>query len=176
MNTGTDHEQGCDLTNRLAVELIAKGWTISTAESCTGGGLAHRLTDRPGSSAYFVGSIVAYANRVKQALLDVPGQVICEHGAVSAATADRMAMACRSRFDTDLAVSITGIAGPEGGTPEKPVGLVFVSVATRERVIHRTLSLSGDRADIRRATVDEALRIAFEVASDPASLNASDPA
>ena len=168
-----------DTADRLAEDLIERGWTISTAESCTGGGLAQRLTDRPGSSAYFIGSIVAYHNRVKQELLAVTAETIERHGAVSAQTANQMARACRERFRTDIAVAITGIAGPGGGTPEKPVGLVFVSVATKDTVTAHVLRLPGDRAAVRRQTVCEALRLAVTAVlafeSSDGILNVSEP-
>jgi PncC family amidohydrolase len=151
-----------DAAAHLAAVLRERGWTISTAESCTGGAIAYRITDLPGASTYYIGSIIAYHNRIKEALLDVPAEILARHGAVSIETANRMATACRARFDTDVAISVTGIAGPGGGTAEKPVGLVFVSVATNAGVRSHTLRLSGDRDAVRQQTVAAALRLAAE--------------
>lgn len=106
------------------------GKTLAVAESCTGGLLAQRITEVPGASAYFRGGIVAYNNDVKEKLLGVPRKVLATHGAVSAECARAMAEHARARFDSDFALAITGIAGPSGGTPEKPVGLVYVALAS----------------------------------------------
>src|SRR5205814_5197855 len=113
----------------LAIELVhdlaARGLTVSCAESCTGGQLAAIITSVPGASNVFIGGIVAYANSVKQALLGVPEALLAEHGAVSAECAEAMARGCQHGFATDFALSTTGIAGPDGGSAEKPVGLVY---------------------------------------------------
>jgi nicotinamide-nucleotide amidase len=128
--------------------------TLATAESCTGGLVAGRLTDVPGSSDVFVGSVVAYADSVKAAQLGVPEQVLREHGAVSEETAAAMARGARERLGADVAVSVTGIAGPGGGTREKPVGLVFLHVSGPSGELGRRLDFPGDRDTIRqRATV-----------------------
>jgi nicotinamide-nucleotide amidase len=128
--------------------------TIAAAESCTGGLLAARLTDRPGASDYFRGSIVAYSNEAKVELAGVPAQLIEQHGAVSAQVAEALADGAREKFHAQLGVGITGVAGPGGGTEEKPVGLVFFSVAHGDgEHMTRSLQLPGSRADIRdRAT------------------------
>ena len=139
----------------LVLELCrGRGLTLAAAESCTGGMVAARLTSVPGSSDVFVGGVVAYANAVKAALLGVPEEVLREHGAVSAEAASAMAAGARHRLGADLAVSVTGVAGPGGGTEEKPVGLVYLCAAGPggERAIE--LGLPGDRATVRaRATV-----------------------
>ncbi len=109
--------------------LAARGLTIATAESCTGGLIAHRLTNVAGSSAYLMGGAVSYSNAVKQNLLGVPAATLVTHGAVSAETALAMARGARRLFAVDMAVSVTGIAGPGGGTPQKPVGLTFIGLA-----------------------------------------------
>ena len=139
----------------LALSLLrAKGLTLATAESCTGGMVASRLTDVPGSSASFVGGVVAYADEVKRSELDVPEELIAEHGAVSAEVAAAMAEGARRRLGADVAVSVTGVAGPGGGTPEKPVGRVHLHAAGPDGSLTRMLDLPGERAQIRvRATV-----------------------
>lgn len=131
----------------------ARGLTLSTAESCTGGMVAARLTSVPGASDVFRGSVVAYADDVKAAALGVPAALIAEHGAVSAEVAAAMAEGARERLGTDVAVAVTGVAGPGGGTPEKPVGLVYAHAVApdREKSVHT--ELPGDREMIRgRAT------------------------
>ncbi|HEV2591851.1 MAG TPA: CinA family nicotinamide mononucleotide deamidase-related protein [Gaiellaceae bacterium] len=142
-------------TPELVLGLLrSRGLTLATAESCTGGMIASRLTDVAGSSDVFVGSVVAYANDVKAGSLGVPEATLETFGAVSAETAAAMAAGARSRLGADVAVAVTGVAGPDGGTPDKPVGLVYLHAAgpTGERA--QRLELPGDRATIRtRATV-----------------------
>ena len=147
---------------RLANELIDRGLTLATAESCTGGGLSQLLTTIPGSSAFFIGGIIAYQNRVKSNFLGVPQQTLTQHGAVSASTATAMAEGCRNRFSTDIAVSITGIAGPGGGSPEKPVGLVFLAVATDQHTSVVKHNFPGDREQVREAAISSALDLILE--------------
>jgi nicotinamide-nucleotide amidase len=132
----------------------ARGWTIATAESCTGGLIAARLTDIPGSSENFAGGIVAYANEVKIAELDVPEELIEEHGAVSAEVAEAMAEGARRRLGADVAVAVTGVAGPGGGTEGKPVGRVNIHASGPDGSLARQLEIPGEREQIReRATV-----------------------
>ena len=129
------------------------GLTLATAESCTGGLVAARLTSVPGSSDVFRGSIVAYANDVKEGELGVPRDVLEHHGAVSAEAAEAMARGVRKRLGADVGVAVTGIAGPDGGTPEKPVGLVFLHAAGPDLEEARRIELPGDRDMVRgRAT------------------------
>lgn len=140
-------------------ELLA-GRRIATAESCTAGLLAARLTDRPGSSDYVAGGVVAYANEAKTGLLEVDPDLIERHGAVSEQVAAAMAEGALRRFEADTAVAVTGIAGPGGGTPEKPVGTVCWSVLMREGTsLSRTLLLPGDRADIRERSTTVAMHL-----------------
>jgi competence/damage-inducible protein CinA-like protein len=148
----TRDERGVE---ELVLDLCrARGWTLATAESCTGGLVAARVTSVPGSSDTFLGSVVAYANDVKQAELGVAADLLAEHGAVSAEAAAAMALGVRERLRADVGISVTGIAGPDGGTPEKPVGLVFLHVVTPEASAGREFSFPGDRETIRtRATV-----------------------
>jgi nicotinamide-nucleotide amidase len=132
----------------------AQGLRLATAESCTGGLVAARLTDISGSSASFVGGVVAYANEVKRDELGVPEDLLAEHGAVSAEVAGAMAEGALDRLGADVAVAVTGVAGPEGGTPEKPVGRVYLHAAGRAGSLARMLDLPGEREQIRvRATV-----------------------
>jgi nicotinamide-nucleotide amidase len=128
--------------------------TLATAESCTGGLLAARLTDLPGSSDYVKGGIVAYSNEAKVALAGVPHELIEAHGAVSAEVAQALADGARSRLGAEVGVGVTGVAGPGGGTPEKPVGLVWLTVAIEgQEPLTRSVNLPGGRADVRdRAT------------------------
>ena len=138
----------------IALDLCrARGLTLATAESCTGGMVAARLTSVPGSSDVFVGGVVAYANTVKASELGVAQEVLDQHGAVSAETAAAMAHGVRARLGVDIGVAVTGVAGPGGGTEEKPVGLVFVHVVGPEGEEARRTELPGDREMIRgRAT------------------------
>jgi nicotinamide-nucleotide amidase len=134
--------------------------TIATAESCTGGLLAARLTDRPAASDYFRGAIVAYSNEAKVELAGVPAPLIEEYGAVSAQVAEALADGAREKFHSELGVGITGVAGPGGGTAEKPVGLVFFSVAHGDgERLTRSLQLPGSRADIRDRSTTVAMHL-----------------
>jgi PncC family amidohydrolase len=144
---------------KLGDLLKERGWTIGVAESCTGGLLSVRITNVPGSSTYFRGAVVAYHNDLKEGLLKVRAEVIRRSGAVSEEVAREMAQGVRRLLHADVGVGVTGIAGPGGGTPEKPVGLVFVAVASPERVESRSFRFSGDRAENRKRSVEEALEM-----------------
>jgi nicotinamide-nucleotide amidase len=133
----------------VGLRLAVGGFTLAVAESCTGGLIAERLTEVPGSSVYFVEGIVAYANEAKTRRLGVDAELISRHGAVSAEVAEAMAEGVRLRADTDFGLSVTGIAGPGGGSDEKPVGLVYVALADDAHTEHRKLILPGDRHLIR---------------------------
>lgn len=142
------------------VARLLAGRRIATAESCTAGLLAARLTDRPGSSAYVVGGVVAYADTAKSDLLGVDPALIEAHGAVSQEVAEAMAVGALRRFGADTAVAITGIAGPEGGTPTKPVGTVWFCIALADgTMVSRALRLPGERADIRERSTTVALHL-----------------
>jgi nicotinamide-nucleotide amidase len=136
-----------------------RGWTLGTAESCTGGLVAARLTGIPGSSDVFRGGVVAYANEVKEGELGVPAELLAEHGAVSPEVAAAMARGARARLGVDVAVSVTGIAGPDGGTEEKPVGLVYLHAEGPNGGVGREFSFPGDRASIRARSVVGALHL-----------------
>jgi nicotinamide-nucleotide amidase len=137
----------------------ARGLTVATAESCTGGLVAARLTSVPGSSDVVLGGIVAYANEVKERELGVSSALLAAHGAVSAEVAEAMARGARERLGADVAVSVTGVAGPGGGTPEKPVGLVYMHAEGPDGGVGRELSFPGDRASIRARSVVVALHL-----------------
>jgi nicotinamide-nucleotide amidase len=155
---GEDDDTVQDAVARL---LITQRKTVSTAESCTGGLIAKRLTDVSGSSAYFVQSFVTYANEAKQRLLEIPADFIQQHGAVSAPVCEAMAANGRRISGTDYALSATGVAGPTGGTPEKPVGLVFVGLATPATTVVKELRFGENltRDEIRDRTAKAALNL-----------------
>lgn len=150
----------------LAVLLIdaleRRGMTFGTAESCTGGGVARRVAAIAGASSVFVGGIVAYANEIKQEVLGVPGSLLAEHGAVSEPVARAMAEGARRVLGCDLCVSITGIAGPSGGTPLKPVGTVHFAVSDSAGTEHRRLQLRGNRGTVQRSAELWALELAWD--------------
>lgn len=148
-------------TSRLAADLVAalvsKGLTCATAESCTGGGVGSAITSVAGSSAVFLGGVVSYSNDVKADVLGVSRDSLARVGAVSSEVASQMATGARRVIGSDLAVSLTGIAGPGGGSAEKPVGLVWFGLATPSGVTTQSRIFSGDRAAIRAAAVEHAL-------------------
>ncbi len=150
---------GPTLDDLVAGAFADRGLTVATAESCTGGLLAARLTARPGSSGWVLGGVTAYADSAKQQLLDVPAAVLHEHGAVSAEVAAALADGARTRFGADVGVGITGIAGPDGGTPEKPVGTVHLSVAGPGGRQARALLLPGSRTSVRERSVTMAMHL-----------------
>lgn len=131
--------------------------TVATAESCTGGGIAAALTDVPGCSAYFMGSVVTYANAWKRDVLGVPEEVLERHGAVSGETVHAMLAGLLSRYGVDCGIAVSGIAGPDGGTIEKPVGLVVIGTAVGPERIVRPFQFRGDRAEVRRRATNAAL-------------------
>jgi PncC family amidohydrolase len=146
-----------ELAERLQARCVAAGLTVATAESCTGGLVAHVLTEVPGSSAYVRGGIVAYANDVKERALGVPPATLEAHGAVSAQVAVAMAEGARERLGADLGVGVTGVAGPDGGSAEKPVGLVYVAVAGLGAPEVRRYLWPGGRSDNKRDSAGAAI-------------------
>lgn len=139
--------------------LTEQGKTLAIAESCTGGLLTHRLTNIPGSSAYLIGAVVAYAYEAKVAALGLSWETLNAHGAVSEETARAMALAVRERFSTTLGLSITGIAGPGGGTAEKPVGLTFIAlVSDAEEIVERHV-WNGSRVENKEKSAQSALEL-----------------
>ena len=148
-----------DLAAVLVARLAALGARLAVAESCTGGLVGGRITDVPGASAVFVGGVIAYANDVKERELDVPAAVLAAHGAVSEQSVRAMARGAQRRFGAQAAVAVSGIAGPEGGTAEKPVGTIWIAARfeERERVVHTRLP--GDRHDIRHRAAQASLDV-----------------
>jgi nicotinamide-nucleotide amidase len=133
----------------VGLKLTVGGYTLAVAESCTGGLIAQRLTDVPGSSKYFIEGVVAYSNDAKTRTLGVEPVLLLEHGAVSAPVAEAMAEGIRKRARTDFGLSVTGIAGPGGGSEDKPVGLVFIALADDAHTEHRRFIVPGDRQLVR---------------------------
>jgi nicotinamide-nucleotide amidase len=142
---------------RVGSLLKRVGYTLSTCESCTGGMLGGLITSVAGSSEYFLGGVIAYANDIKMRVVGVRKDILKRYGAVSKTTAREMARGTRERFRSDIAVSITGIAGPSGGTRKKPVGRVYICVATRERTVLRSHLFHGTRKIIREKACLSAL-------------------
>jgi len=138
------------------------GLTLATAESCTGGLIAHRITNVPGASDFFLGAVVAYSNEAKARLLGVDAEAIAAHGAVSEVVARQMAEGARARFGADVGIGVTGIAGPGGGTPEKPVGLVFICLAGKGKTIVARNEFSGSREEIKRRSAEKGLGMVRE--------------
>ena len=143
------------------------GMTLATAESCTGGLLAKRITDVPGSSEVFMGGVVAYSNSAKANLVGVPAERIAAHGAVSREVAEALATGVRARFGSDIGIGITGIAGPGGGTPEKPVGLVWLAIAGPDFIESESNVYIGIRADIRTKATQTALTKLRDLLAQP---------
>ena len=150
------------LLSRIAAALLARQQTLATAESCTGGLVGGALTRLPGSSAWYLGGIVAYSNALKTALLGVPPELLAERGAVSPETARAMADGARRATGADFAISLTGIAGPGGAVPGKPVGLIFIAVAGPAATAVFEHRFPGSRADVRAAATEAALRHLLE--------------
>lgn len=155
------------LAERLQGRCLGRGLRVAVAESCTGGLVAASLTEVPGASQYFLGGIVSYANAAKAAMLAVPAPTIEAHGAVSAQVARAMAEGARTAFGADLAVAVTGVAGPDGGTPSKPVGLTYVGLATPSGAAVRRFLFEGDRPANRHAAASAAIAWLVEAADDP---------
>jgi len=150
------------LVEQLQERCLVGSMTVATAESCTGGLIAKLITDMAGSSSYFRGGVIAYSNEVKMGFLGVPEEQLLAHGAVSAQVARSMAVGVLRRTGADLAVAVTGISGPGGGSSAKPVGLTYVAVADAAGAEVRRFLWSGDRAANREATARAALELALE--------------
>ncbi len=151
------------LVQRLAIQLQARQWMLATAESCTGGLIAGACTDLSGSSNWFERGFVTYSNEAKTELLGVDAALITQHGAVSEAVARAMAAGALAHAQAQVAVAVTGVAGPTGGTADKPVGLVWFGLALPGQVLTEKMHFPGDRAAVRAATVQHALRRLVEL-------------
>ncbi|MDK3255086.1 competence/damage-inducible protein A [Blastococcus capsensis] len=161
--TGTLFSTGRTLDELVAEALVERGTTVATGESCTGGLLAARLTERPGASATVLGGVAAYSNSAKQQLLGVSAGLIAEHGAVSPEVARALAEGARARFAADIGVGITGVAGPGGGTADKPVGTVHLCVLGPTGALTRALSVPGSRSAVRGRSVTMAMHLLREL-------------
>ena len=157
------------MTEQVLVEkLKERGLHISAAESCTGGLLQSRIVNVPGSSAVFDEGYVTYANRAKQKLLGVPEEILTRFGAVSAECARAMAEGCAAASGADIALSVTGIAGPDGGTEEKPVGLVYIGCRFGGKTAVERRVFSGDRRAVREQAAETALKLALSALEEEA--------
>ncbi len=153
------------LEKKVAVLLLEKRKTVAVAESCSGGLLSHRLTNIPGSSKYFKGAVVAYSNHIKSSILKVPSSLLRKYGAVSESIATQMAKNVRRLFKTDFGIAITGIAGPTGGTKNKPVGLNYIAVSTNSKTLCLQCRFKGNRLAIKRQATTQALKTLLEFLS-----------
>jgi PncC family amidohydrolase len=157
------------LAERLQGVCLGRGLSVAVAESCTGGLVADAITDVAGSSGYFAGGVVSYSNEAKERLLGVPDAVLAAHGAVSAQVARAMAEGARERFASSVAASVTGIAGPDGGSDAKPVGLTYVALADADGVEVRRYQWSGDRAANKVSSAAAVLELLLERVGAPAA-------
>jgi PncC family amidohydrolase len=148
-----------DTVGRL---LLSRGMSAAVAESCTGGLVMHRLTNVPGSSRYLLGGVVAYANEAKMQILGVPEEVLVTHGAVSAETARAMAEGVRRLLGADVGLAVTGIAGPTGDTPQKPLGLTYVALAAAETTLGREYCWTGSRRENKECSARAVLELLCE--------------
>jgi PncC family amidohydrolase len=162
-------EELLELARRVGAACRERGIRLGTAESCTGGLVAHLITEIPGSSDYFSGGIVTYSNDLKTGLVDVPPEVLDAHGAVSAQVARSMADGARRRLAVDVAVAVTGVAGPDGGTATKPVGLTYVAIATADGDDVRRHVWDSDRSGNKRLSAAAALDLVLARLSGPAA-------
>ncbi len=162
---------GVPLEEKVGLMLTRLHLTLAVAESCSGGLLAHRLTNVSGSSGYLLGGVVAYSNEAKERFLSVPHAVLEAHGAVSEPTAQEMARGVLRAFGADLALSTTGIAGPTGGSPQKPVGLTYVALAGRAGEAVERFVFPGDRLLNKERAVDAALALLLRHLSEGALAN-----
>jgi nicotinamide-nucleotide amidase len=152
-----------DTTHQLLEALIARNWTLAVAEGDTGGVLLERLTDVPGSSRAVLGGVVAYHDDLKRQVLGVPAELLRRHGAVSAEVVEAMAGGVRRLAGADVGLATTGIAGPGGGTPTKPVGLAYVAAVSANRALVRQHQWQADRVTNRQSSADAAVHLALEL-------------
>jgi nicotinamide-nucleotide amidase len=154
------------LARELGQALLARNQRIAAAESCTGGWIAKALTDVPGSSRWFEGGVVSYSNAAKHSVLGVPADLIAAHGAVSEPVVRAMAEGARAKLGSDIAIAVSGVAGPDGGTADKPAGLVWFAWASRRGTVSERRTFAGDREAVRRQSVELALQRTLEQARD----------
>jgi PncC family amidohydrolase len=154
-----DEAKVSEIAERVGKLLVQKGWTLATAESCTGGLIGHCVTNISGSSEFYLGSVISYANAVKEQLLGIPPTLLKEQGAVNHQVALGMAKGVRELLHTDVGIGVTGIAGPTGGTPEKPVGTVFIAISTPEGEEAHHYVWSKDRVGNKYLSAQAALTL-----------------
>ena len=150
----------------IGKELRARGWRLAIAESCTGGLIGHRITNNSGSSTYYLGSITAYAYRAKVRLLGVSWDTLEEHGAVSEAAVREMALGIRHALAADIGLSVSGIAGPTGGTPDKPVGYAWIGLSTPKGIWTLQHNAGGDRKENKQEIAQTALEFLYQFLAD----------
>lgn len=150
------------IENTIGKLLSSKKKTLAIAESCSGGGLSNILTNIPGSSTYFLGAVVAYSNQAKMNVLNIPEKIIQEDGAVSKNCAVSMAQNVRSLLHSDIGLSVTGVAGPSGGSMQKPVGTVFIAISNGGKSVCKMFKFEGDRLDIKQKSIQAALKMVKE--------------
>ncbi|MBU4252840.1 MAG: CinA family protein [Candidatus Omnitrophica bacterium] len=149
------------ILKQIHKKLLRKEKTVAVAESCSGGELSSLLTSLPGSSGYFLLGVVTYSNKSKEMILNIPAKIIARYGAVSRQVAILMARNIRKKTLADFGLSITGIAGPTGATTTKPIGMVFIALAKKNKTLCRLFLLSGKREAVRKQSVGEALRLLY---------------
>lgn len=155
-------QQIAQLSEALGEKLLHLGWTVSTAESCTGGGISHAITETPGSSGWFNQAWVTYSNAAKQLQLGVAMRTVKEHGAVSSEVVYEMAAGAAQYAQAELALAVSGVAGPTGGTPDKPVGTVWFGCCCNGETTTEMQCFDGDRAAVREQAVLHALKLGME--------------
>ncbi|MDH6313133.1 nicotinamide-nucleotide amidase [Parabacteroides sp. PFB2-10] len=162
----TSHDTPDSLCQALGEQLLSKRWMMGTAESCTGGRIAAAMTSLSGSSAYFAGGIISYSNEVKKRLLGVSEESLAQYGAVSRDVVEQMARGAIEALGVDCAVATSGIAGPTGGTPDKPVGTVWIAAALKDQTHSACFHFQGDRHQVMSQATAEALRLLLSLLLD----------
>ena len=162
---------GDSVARKVGSYLAHNHLTLSVCESCTGGMLGALITSIPGSSEYFMGGILAYSDAIKRRVIGVKARTLNQHGAVSREVAREMALAVKKKMTSDIGISITGIAGPSGGSREKPVGLVYVGLAMKRRIVVKEFSFKGGREVIRRSACQQALSLLHEILHETRTKN-----
>jgi len=155
-----------NLVVRLAEQLVANGWKMAAAESCTGGWISKVCTDVPGSSAWFERAFITYSNEAKNQMLGVDEKLLLEFGAVSREVAEAMARGAAANAPVQVSVAVTGVAGPDGGSDEKPVGTVWFAWSVDQKIVSECCRFDGDREAVRRQTVEHALERLFSLVKD----------